>query len=680
MKTLLRRPVFWAMGAGTLGFILHLWCYKVCFDPYIGLWQQTHPVALCLFALCALTLIAFLFVCFNKKKGGLSRLVQTPVLGMVGSFAAAFGFIFLMLSQPWEAGLLSVLARLLATLSAIGMGINGLLLFREKKPSFPCNLVVPLFFMVYPLLRYHRWSFQTQFLDYGFSLLALVSLLLFSYACCHLTVSPVSRRWLWLSGLCACFFSLCAAAGELPAFFLPMAVWVSTTLVGEKPHKAPKPMEIPQHVCLCLQRLEKENTPGYLVGGCVRDHLLGIAPHDFDLCTSATPDKLRELFADYPLVLSGEKHGTVGVVFDKEVLEITTFRTEGTYADGRHPDWVEFVASLKEDLSRRDFTVNAIAYNPKEGYIDPFGGMEDLQDGILRTVGHPEQRFTEDALRILRGVRFAVRFGFTVEESTLQAMFRLKETMDHLAAERIFAELCKLLPLLKAKDLQVYAPVFTYVLPELAPCTGFCQHSPHHAYDVYTHTAYVVENAPEDLSLRWAALLHDTGKPVVFTQDENGRGHFYGHAAESARLADAALRRLKAPTALREEVLFLIEHHMDLWEANEKVLRRQMSKYGSENCKKLLALQRADYLSKGISGDNAHLDFDAVARLMEKIEAENACLTLSDLAVKGTDLMALGFEAGPRLGQILNSLLEKVVDGDLPNEKSALLAEAEKEK
>ena len=358
------------------------------------------------------------------------------------------------------------------------------------------------------------------------------------------------------------------------------------------------------------------------------------------------------------------------------MVEITTFRTEGTYADNRHPDWVEFVPDLEADLSRRDFTVNAIAYNPKEGYIDPFGGICDLKAGILQAVGNPELRFTEDALRILRGVRFAVRFGLSVDKDTLQAMFSLKENMDNLAEERIFSELCKLLPLVDAEDLLLFQPILSYVLPELAPCVNFCQHSPHHAYDVYTHTAYVVENTPKDLALRWAALLHDTGKPLVFTQDENGRGHFYGHAKESAKLADSALRRLKAPTALREEVVSLVAGHMDLWDANEKALRRQLSKRGIDACKKQLALQRADYLSKGVPGDNAHLDFDAVEGLIDKIQTENACPRLSDLAVKGNDLMELGFAPGPRLGQVLETLLDLVLEGNLPNEKEALLQRA----
>ena len=675
MKTLLRRPVFWALGAGTLGFILHMWASKVCLDRY-GLWLQDSPLAICLFALSALSALAVLFLTFKTPKGSLCYWSQENLLGALGSFAAAFGFLSLTLSLSWDGALLADASKFFACLCTVTMGINGCRIASGKAPSFLCCLPVMILFMVYPLSRHGLWSIQTQFLDYGFSLLALISLLLFSYAYCGLSVEAFNTRWLRFSGLLACFFSMTAAGKELPALFLPMAVWVSSSLVLVRPYKAPTAMEIPENVALCLERLEKENTPGYLVGGCVRDHLLGIAPHDYDLCTAATPDKLRELFGDFPLVLSGEKHGTIGVVFGHEVLEITTFRTEGTYEDGRHPDWVEFVPDLEADLSRRDFTVNAIAYNPKEGYIDPFRGIYDLQAGVLRAVGDPEVRFTEDALRILRGVRFAVRFGFSVDNATLAAMFRLKGNMDQLAVERVFSELCKLLPLVNAQDILRFSPVLIHVLPELAPCVNFCQHSPHHAYDVLTHTAYVVENTSQDLALRWAALLHDTGKPLVFTQDENGRGHFYGHAKESARLAEEALRRLKAPTALREEVTELVVHHMDLWDADEKALRRQMSKYGPENCKKRLALQQADYLSKGVPGDNAHLDFDAVARVIEKIEAENACLHLSDLAVKGKDLMALGFEAGPQLGQALEALLDLVLEEELPNEKDALLQKA----
>ena len=673
MKSTLRHPAGRVFGAGILGAALHLLVQKNCLDVH-GLWLERHPLALALLVFAAVGFCAILLYTLQTKNGTLCYCKSLPVSPW-GNFAAGLGFLFLAPSVATES-FLGLLAAILAWVSACALLMNGFLLTRGKRPSFLCALSAVVFFMVYPLSRHGLWSQQTQFLDFGFSLFALVSLLLFSYAYCHLTAAPLSSRWIRFSGLCAIFFSLIAATGELPLFFLLMAVWVGCTLIAVRSYTSPAPMEIPEHVSICLERLEKENLRGYLVGGCVRDHLLGLAPHDFDLCTAATPDKLRELFADYPLVLSGVKHGTVGVVFEKEVLEITTFRTEGTYADGRHPDWVEFVPFLRADLARRDFTINAIAYNPKEGYIDPFGGMKDLDDGILRAVGDPEKRFTEDALRILRGLRFAVRFGLSVEKVTLQAMFSLKEKMDNLAVERVFSELCKLLPLLTAEDLLLFQPVITHSIPELAPCVAFCQHNPHHAYDVYTHTAYVVENTPKDLALRWAALLHDTGKPVVFTQDENGRGHFYAHAQESAKLAEAALRRLKAPTALREEVVSLVAHHMDLWDGGEKQLRRRLGRFGFEGCKKHLALQKADFCSKGVLADVGETDFEAVLSTIEKIEAENACLRLSDLAVKGKDLIDLGFEAGPRLGQALESLLDLVLDEALPNEKEALLEKA----
>ena len=425
-------------------------------------------------------------------------------------------------------------------------------------------------------------------------------------------------------------------------------------------------MELSEAARLCLDTLAQAGYEAYAVGGCVRDSLLGKIPHDYDLCTNALPEETARLFAGYTLVRSGEKHGTIGVVADAEVIEITTFRTEGGYQDGRHPDWVRFVPCLQEDLARRDFTVNAMAYNPRFGYIDPFGGQKDLQNKILRTVGDARERFIEDALRILRGVRFAVRFGLTPEEHTLQAMQDLAPLMDKLARERVFEELCKLLPLVTAKDLVTYAPVFTRAIPALAPCVGFFQHNPHHKYDVYTHTAQVVSTATADLAVRWAALLHDCGKPHCFQLDENGIGHFYGHAEISARLADQTLLELKAPTALRERVCLLIAQHMTPLEPDKKILRRRLGKYGCEAVMQLLALQEADCADPQ--------RFQAVRACLAEIQAEAACLTIHDLQINGADLLAAGFAPGPEIGKCLQWLLEQVQDEILPNEKQALLA------
>ena len=427
-------------------------------------------------------------------------------------------------------------------------------------------------------------------------------------------------------------------------------------------------MYLPPNVHVCIEALEKEGFSCYAVGGCVRDALLGLIPHDYDLCTAAKPETIAQIFAGHTLVRSGEKHGTIGVVIDGAVYEITTYRTEGDYTDGRHPGWVEFVDDITLDLSRRDFTVNAMAYSPIRGYADPFGGRQDLKDGVLRCVGEAEKRFSEDALRILRGVRFAVRYGLEVEKDTKNAMYRLAPLMENLARERVFDELCKLLPLVNAEDLLAFAPVLTQVIPELMPLMGFDQKNPHHQYDIFTHTAQVVAGTPADLALRWAALLHDIGKPGCFSQDEQGIGHFYGHARLGAQIADGILLRLKAPTALRQRVVLLVEQHMTPLEPDKKLLRRRLSKLGSEAVHQLLALQRSDMGAK--PADDSR--FSQIQLLLQEIEAENACLSIRDLAVSGHDLMDLGYR-GPAIGQALQFLLEQVLDERVENEKEALI-------
>ena len=281
-------------------------------------------------------------------------------------------------------------------------------------------------------------------------------------------------------------------------------------------------MILPEHIAYCLNALEDAGFAAWCVGGCVRDALLGLTPHDYDICTAALPEQTEAVFSDHRLVLAGKKHGTVGVIFEKEVVEITTFRTEGDYLDNRHPDWVEFVPDVEKDLARRDFTVNAMAWSPKRGFADPFGGRTDLERNVLRAVGDPELRFREDSLRILRGLRFAARFNLRIEETTWQAMLRQRQLMDNLARERVFEELCGLLPLVTAEELIRFAPILAAVIPELEPMIGFDQHSPHHAYDVFTHTAHVVAAVPPELPLRWAALLHDVGKVPTFTRDVYG--------------------------------------------------------------------------------------------------------------------------------------------------------------
>lgn len=432
-------------------------------------------------------------------------------------------------------------------------------------------------------------------------------------------------------------------------------------------------MVLPEYVMQCIRRLEDAGFAAYAVGGCVRDDCLGLTPHDFDLCTSALPEQTEAVFADHRLVLAGKKHGTVRVITDTAVVEITTFRSEGDYTDNRHPDWVDFVPKVEQDLARRDFTVNAMAWSPVRGYADPFGGRQDLENKLLRAVGDPERRFREDSLRILRGVRFAVRYGLQVEPETEKAMFSLAHLMDNLARERIFEEMSRLLPLVTAEDMIRFAPVFVAVIPELKPLVGFDQRSPHHAYDLYTHVAHVVEGVPGDVTLRWAALLHDVGKIPTFTQDETGRGHYYGHAEAGAAMADKILRRLKAPTALRERVVMLIGSHMTRLLPERKLLRRRLGKLGWESLEQCLRLQEADMSSKGM-GVRPEMDlFRQTRQLLEELRQEESCFTLRDLAVNGHDLMALGL-SGREVGQALNSLLELVIEEKTENEKEALLA------
>lgn len=431
-------------------------------------------------------------------------------------------------------------------------------------------------------------------------------------------------------------------------------------------------MQIPEYVAACMQALENAGFSAYCVGGCVRDAISGIAPSDYDLCTSASPAQMKQIFSDRSLVLAGEKHGTVAVVCPEGLVEITTYRSEGGYQDCRHPGWVEFVEGIQEDLARRDFTINAMAYSPTRGYADPYGGQKDLKNHILRAVGDPYVRFREDALRILRGVRFAVRFHLTPEPKTLEAMTALAPLTDQLARERVFSELCKLLPLVTAEDLLRYAPILTQVIPELAPALHFDQRTPYHAYDLYAHIAFVTENVPPDLTLRWAALLHDVGKVPTFTVDISGKGHFYGHAEEGAKLADAILLRLKAPTALRADVVTLISRHMIPLDPDKRLLRRRLSQYGEKTVRQLLQLQIADSCSKGTGKEQPHR-FAEVARLLEEIRQEGSCLSLKDLAVSGRDLIAIGFLPGPQLGNCLNWLLRCVLDETVPNTREALL-------
>lgn len=420
-----------------------------------------------------------------------------------------------------------------------------------------------------------------------------------------------------------------------------------------------------------LDILEKAGYEAWIVGGCVRDFLLGRTPKDYDLCTSARPEEIEATFAGCRTIETGRKHGTVTVVLGEMPLEITTYRVETGHSDARHPDQVRFTPSLQEDAARRDFTINAMVYAPGKGLQDFYGGREDLKKGLLRCVGEPDRRFREDALRILRALRFSATLGFAIEEKTAAGARRQKALLTGLSAERVAGELGKLLVGRNAKEvLLAYPDLLGVVLPELLPMVGFDQRNRHHCYDLLTHTAVAVEQTPPQLSLRLAALFHDCGKPACFSLGADGQGHFYGHARESAALADAALRRLRLPNKLREQVVRLIRYHDTPLE--EKFLRRWLNRLGEEDFFALLALQRGDTLALAPAYRDRVAGLDQLAEQARRLLREKPCLTLGDLAVNGWDLMALGLE-GRDIGAAQRRLLEAVLEGTVANEKAALV-------
>ncbi len=477
-----------------------------------------------------------------------------------------------------------------------------------------------------------------------------------------------------------------------------------------------------------LSRLTAAGYEAYLVGGCVRDALLGRTPGDWDITTSALPEQTEAVFAGERIIETGLKHGTVTVLLEGLPLEITTFRTEAGYSDHRHPDAVAFTRSLEEDLSRRDFTINAMAWAPFEtplirhracgerpmppspegegfagcrgtGIVDPFGGQADLDGKRIRCVGDPYKRFEEDALRILRALRFASQLDFQIDPATAAAALELRDTLELVSRERLAVELTKLLcgPGVR-RIVTEYWPILAVPLPELAPMAGLDQRSPYHCYDVLEHSAVAVENVPPDRITRWAALLHDAGKPACFTVDEAGRGHFYGHAKPGAELARAALTRLKFDKDTIRRVGLLVELHdypidppvaahsvrhpeaaEDDDAAAEHAIRRLIGKLGEEDFFRLLELKRADALAHHPDYRGRTAACDRLAALARELLAQAPCFTVKDLEVNGNDLIALGFPRGPEIGKALNALLEAVLAGELPNEKAALLEAARRE-
>ncbi len=435
-------------------------------------------------------------------------------------------------------------------------------------------------------------------------------------------------------------------------------------------------IDLPKNVSFIINTLESNGFECFVVGGCVRDSLCDTPVNDWDFTTNATPDEIEKCFCDYTTIDIGKKFGTICVVIDNQNYEITTYRTDGGYSDSRHPDNVSFSKDLCDDLSRRDFTVNAIAYNDRVGLVDQYNGVEDLRYGVIRCIGDPDVRFTEDALRILRALRFASTFGYSIEASTSDSIIKNKEKLTNISSERVVKELSKLL----CGDnvdfiLRRYKDVIAVIIPEISVMFNFDQKSLHHNKDLWRHTVSAVKNTPPDELLRTAMLLHDIGKPMTVSTDNDGHCHFHNHPKLSCGMAGIILKRLKYPTNFINTACVLIENHDNRLTPDSQTVKTCMRQLGVENTDKLLSIQRADILAQSVYRRKEKLEtLDAVCAEYRRILDEKECYSLDSMAVNGKDIIHLGVTSGEKIGSILNTLLDKVIAGEVENEKSSLIS------
>ena len=434
---------------------------------------------------------------------------------------------------------------------------------------------------------------------------------------------------------------------------------------------------LPLSVARALSVLEACGYEAYIVGGCVRDSLLGRTPNDWDITTNATPEQMKACFADFRVIETGIQHGTLTVIVEGMQLEITTYRNDGEYLDNRHPKEVTFSKNIEDDLSRRDFTVNAMAYHPKKGVVDLFGGQEDLENCVIRAVGDAKTRFCEDGLRIMRAIRFASVLDFKIEEDTAKAVHECKNLLSGIAAERIREEFCKLICGPGAvRILREYIDVVAVFLPELGRCVGFEQNTKYHCYDVFEHTLHALELCENnDLITRLGVLLHDIGKPLCYTEDELG-GHFKGHAPIGVELTREILSRLRFDNETIRRMELLVEWHDIPLSAEKKRVKRLMQRIKDEDILRLLEIKRCDRLAHAKDFQELAPDLALIPSVIEEIRAEDACLSLKTLTVDGSDLMALGVPEGKKIGEMLHLLLDDVIEERLPNQKEALLQAA----
>lgn len=430
----------------------------------------------------------------------------------------------------------------------------------------------------------------------------------------------------------------------------------------------------PDYINTAFRLLEQSGFKAYAVGGCVRDSLMGKVPDDWDMTTSSTPEQTMEVFKDFRVIPTGLKHGTVTVIIDGSHIEITTMRVDGEYHDNRRPESVRYTTEIEQDLSRRDSTVNAMAYNHTDGLVDIFGGHDDLKKKIIRCVGNPDKRFNEDALRIIRAIRFASVLDFGIDKDTSDSIIKNIALIDNVAKERIRVELVKLLcGTAVERILTDYKEIIFNIIPELRILDGFRQDTPYHIYDVWTHTVKVVANVKNTQELRVAALLHDIAKPECFTTDKKGIAHFKGHPELSAEKAIGILKSLRFPNSFIETVYKIILLHDMYPDGNKKTVARFCSKYSPDIIKLTLELMRGD--TAGKNPEFAEEQFDSY-RLAEKqideIIESNLCLKVSDLDINGKDVTAEGF-SGKEIGTVLNTILELVIEEKITNKREILL-------
>lgn len=450
-------------------------------------------------------------------------------------------------------------------------------------------------------------------------------------------------------------------------------------------------IEIPSGANEIIHSLQNNGYEAFLVGGCVRDSILGRPIHDYDITTSATPDEMMKVFKDKRIIETGLQHGTITIVINGEGYEVTTYRIDGNYSDSRRPDSVTFTRSLEEDLKRRDFTINAMAYNNEVGLIDPFNGMEDIKYHKIRCVGRAEDRFSEDALRILRAIRFASQLGFVLEPDTDWNISKMYKNLEDISIERINSEFCKIAASSDfCVQMVLYHEVFSLFIPEIKDMFGFQQNNPYHMYDVWNHTvhavhavhavqAYECDCEPDlnsrDLITSLAVFFHDIGKPHCYQDGEDGIRHFKGHGRVSADMTNEIMKRLRFDNDTREKVVELVYYHDATFEVGKKYIKRWLNKIGEEQFRRLLNVRRADIKAQAYIEQESRLQkIDNIEYILEEVLQDDECFSLKDLAVNGKDVMdTMLIKSGKEVGYWLNEILTRVIDGRLKNDREDLI-------